>query len=156
MIQLKFVDDTGTVEYNQDLHAIQVVFDSLGDFDRHMRIVKAAENMSEVYQTRSFLVVKEKFGSVSPIEFKVFFSTWLSLLNAKPDAEGCASPFYVSLIISRVGFLPFTELFFEKKLMAYKSVFFKIATSSHNACEFLKTKAKVKRARDYNKILGHG
>lgn len=151
MIQLKFVDDTGTVEYNQDLNAIQVIFDGSGNFDKHLITVQAAENMSKVYQTQSFLLIKQKFEKISPAEFKSFFSTWLSMLEARPAEKRGRGPFCISLIISGEGFLKLSEIFFEKNLLEYKNVVFNIFTSVNNAYEFLK--AEMKKANDFSVLL---
>lgn len=148
MIQLKFVDDTGTVKYNQDLHAIQVIFDGAGNFDQHMRTVHVAENMAKVYQTNSFLLIRQKFSEISPAEFKIFFSTWLSILEAKTAENRNNDIYRVSLITSGAGFLKLSEMFLENSLLEHKNVIFNIFTSRSKASQFLK--AEISKEKCYS------
>lgn len=137
MIMLKFVDDTGTVEYCQDLHAVLVDFNGSGNFDQHMRTVQAAENMAKVYQTKSFLLSKEKFAKISPAEFKAIFAIWVTILDVKPTEKKEDGGYRISLVTSAEGFQQLSELLLEEGLQEIKNVSFDISTSKSKAVQFL-------------------
>ncbi len=77
MIQVKFINDAGTITYNQDTDVIEIVFDGAGSYQQYLKSLGIARDMARIYHSHTYLVVCHCFMKVSPAKFMALFLRWL-------------------------------------------------------------------------------
>ncbi len=137
MIQLKFVDNIGSVEYLTDLQAVQVTFGREGNEEQHIKTMLAAENLSQVYDCHSFLIQKPDLNQDHLDAFEHFIVNWLFLLDARSASLEDTAALRVALVVSHEVFVLLSGVWFKIHLLDFKNVIFHVSTSSDNAAYFL-------------------
>lgn len=139
MIRVKFINDAGTITYNQEAGALEILFDGSGNYQQHLKSLNIASDMAKMYSCASYLLSCHCFRKIKPIEFRTMFLRWMQELADNQDIEQ-STGVSICLVVAHDAFDLIAEFFSEEGLLIYKDIVCYLFDSLESAYDFLQMK----------------
>lgn len=78
---LKFINRLATIEVNNEIEAIQVVFRGSGTVQHYLETLRMSISFAKLHSINAYLLIKNEFDDVSCQQFYSIIEDWLHLVD---------------------------------------------------------------------------
>lgn len=135
----RIINSLAVAEYNKSLRAVEINFNGQGPTDLYHETMDIAMNIAMIYQTNSWLFIKDDFSDISHNAFMIFVKKWSTKASEMYEASSSNYLCRVALVTSTDSYLYLMaeHEWLQDSRKKFNNLYIKLFTKLEQAKKFL-------------------